>query len=131
MGFQEFDQLYKRTVFKPCLLKELTQEEKKKALESLIFIKEKRDGTFTCADEKQRGHISKEEAVSPIVLLEAVLLTCVLKAKENRDVAIIDIPNAFAQTEWQGKKVLIKLRRCMAELMVCTNPSLSLWKMEK
>ena len=40
-GFQEFDQLHKRTVLKPRQPKELTQEEKQKALESLIFIKER------------------------------------------------------------------------------------------
>ena len=38
--------------------------------------------------------------------------------------AIIDIPNAFVQAEWQGDTVLMKLRGCMVELMVCTSPSL-------
>ena len=42
--FKEFDQLYKRTVFQPKKVSELSEEEKKKMLESLIFIKEKRDG---------------------------------------------------------------------------------------
>ena len=99
-----------------------------KALESLIFIKEKRDGTLkgrTCTDgRKQHGHVSKEDAASPTVSLEAVLMTCVLEAREKCDVAIIDIPNAFVQVEWQGETVLIKLRGRMAELMVQTSPSL-------
>ena len=34
----------------------------------------------------------------PTITTEAVLLLCIINAKEERDVAIIDIPNAFIQT---------------------------------
>ena len=68
--------------------------------------------------------MKKEDAVSPTVSLEAVLLTCVMEAKENRDVAIIDIPNVFVQTNWTGNKVIMKLRGKLAELMVRTSPAL-------
>jgi hypothetical protein len=44
---------------------------------------------------KQRGSIEKTEASSPTAALESVLLTAVIDAKEHRDVAVIDIPNAF------------------------------------
>jgi hypothetical protein len=47
---------------------------------------------------KQRDYISKEDASSPTVATEAVLLSCIIDAKEGRDVAVIDIPNAFIQT---------------------------------
>ena len=50
------------------------------------------------------------------------MLTCVMEAKENRDVAIIDIPNIFIQTDWTGEKVIMKLRGMLAELMVRTSP---------
>jgi hypothetical protein len=33
-----------------------------------------------------------------------VLLTCIVDAKEERDVAVIDIPNAFIQTEVEDEK---------------------------
>ena len=63
-GFKEFDQLHKRTMFQPKKVSELSDEEKKKALESLIFIKEKRDGMLkerTCADgRKQCSHVKKK-----------------------------------------------------------------------
>ena len=126
--FKEFDQLHKRTVFQPKKVSELSEEEKKKALESLIFIKEKRDGMLkgrTCADgRKQCSHVKKEDAASPTVSLEAVLLTCVMEAKEERDVAIINIPNVFVQMDWTGEKVIMKLRRRLAEFMMRTSSGL-------
>jgi hypothetical protein len=47
---------------------------------------------------KQQDYISKEDASSPTVATEAILLSCIIDAKEGRDVAVIDIPNAFIQT---------------------------------
>jgi hypothetical protein len=34
---------------------------------------------------------------------EAVLLTCIIDAEEGRDVAVVDIPNAFIQTKTEDK----------------------------
>ena len=45
-----------------------------------------------------RELISNQEAFSPTAALESVLITSVIDAFEERDVAIIDIPNAFIQT---------------------------------
>jgi len=42
---------------------------------------------------KQRGYIMKEDASSPTVSSEAVMLTCIVNANENREVAIVDIPS--------------------------------------
>ena len=46
---------------------------------------------------KQRGFISKEEASSPTACTEAIMLTSVVDAKDKRDVATVDIPNALLQ----------------------------------
>jgi hypothetical protein len=46
----------------------------------------------------QQDYLSKEEASSPTAATESVLLMSVVNAMENRDAAIIDIPNAFIQT---------------------------------
>jgi hypothetical protein len=35
---------------------------------------------------------------------EAVMLMCVVDANENREVAIVDIPNAFVQTVVEDEK---------------------------
>jgi hypothetical protein len=40
----------------------------------------------------------KEDASSPAVSSEAVMLMCIVDANGNREVAIGDIPNAFIQT---------------------------------
>ena len=47
---------------------------------------------------KQRDHIDKTDATSPNAALKYVLLTATIYAKEGRDVAIVDTPNAFART---------------------------------
>jgi hypothetical protein len=67
-----------------------------------MFLKEKRDGSLkgrtVAGGNNQRDYISKEDASSPTVATEAVLLSCIIDAEEGRDVAVIDIPNAFIQT---------------------------------
>ena len=75
---------------------------------------------------KQRGHIDKTNATSLTAALESVLLTSTIDAKEGRDVAIIDIPNAFVTTRIEDKKdiVIVRLRGKLAELMVATVPEI-------
>ncbi len=69
---------------------------------------------------KQQGYITKEDASSPTVSLKAVLLTYVVDAKKNRDVAIVDIPNAFIQTivEDEKDKALICIHGQLVDIFV-------------
>ena len=46
-----------------------------------------------------RQHYTCQEATSPTVLLESILITGVIDAHEGRDVMSADVPNAFIQTE--------------------------------
>ena len=96
----------------------MTQSEKEKALESLIFLVEKKDGKIKarhCANgSKQRQWIRSDEAASPTVMTKSVLLTAAIEAKERRDVATFDIPNAFIQTmvdetDEQGDRIIMKI----------------------
>src|SRR5210317_1045814 len=93
----EMEQLHMRDTFKPVLPSNLTPEKKKEVLESIMLLKQKRDGTIkgrNCDDgRKQREFTSKEKAASPTVKLESVFLTSVIKAHKGRDVATVDIPN--------------------------------------
>lgn len=127
-AFEEMNQLHKRGCFDPKDASKLTQEEKRKALESLIFLTEKRDGRVkarTCANgSKQREWMSKEDTSSPTVNLQSIFLTCAIEAHEDREVAIVDIPNAFPQTPHEGEKVIMKIRGELALLLVKTNPEL-------
>jgi hypothetical protein len=95
-------------------------------LESHMFLKEeKRDGKIkgrtVAGGNKQRDYISKEDASSPTVATESVLLSCIIDAKEERDVAVIDIPNAFIQTrilEEEKDMAIIKIRGVLVDILV-------------
>jgi hypothetical protein len=73
-----------------------------------MFLKLKRDGKIKgrtiAGGNKQCDYISKEDDISPTFATEAVLLSCIIEAEEHRDVAIVDIPNAFVQTRVENEK---------------------------
>jgi hypothetical protein len=98
----EMKQLHFRNMFKPKHWSELSMTQCQTVLESHRFLQEKRDGSLkgrtVAGGNKQRDYISKEDASLPTVATEAVLLSCIINAKEERDVAVINIPNAFIQT---------------------------------
>ena len=97
-------------------------------LESHLFLKEKRDGTIkrrtVAVSNKQRGYISKEDASSPTVASYSVLLSFIIDAEEGRDVAVIDIPNAFIQTRIEDDKymAIIKIRGILVDILVDLAP---------
>ena len=62
------------------------------------------NGASVAGGNKQVEFISKEEAGSPMVATEVVLLSCVIDAQEHRDVATIEILNAFIQTRFEKIK---------------------------
>ena len=70
--------------------------------------------------------ITKEDATSPTVALKSVLLMATIDAAEGRDVATIDILNAFIQTRLDddSDKVIMWLHRKLAELMVEVAPEI-------
>ena len=103
-AFKEMKQLHDRVCFEPIDKKTLAATEAKRVLESLIFLAEKKvDQSVkarTCANGKpQRQWSDKEEKSSPTVSIASVFLTSMIEAKENRDVATVDVPNAFIQTD--------------------------------
>ena len=120
---KELSQLHNRQVFKPVRLSELTQKEKQRAMNSLIFLTEKRDGTIkarACANgSTQRSYIEKHEAASPTVSTEALLTTAVIDAKQNRDIITLDIPNAFVQTPMpkSQQRVIMRINGLLVEYL--------------
>jgi hypothetical protein len=108
----ELNQLHIRKVLKPEDADNLTRDEKKGALQHLMFLKQKRCGRIKgrgCADgRKERDHTAKDEATSPTVAIESVLLSCTIDAKERRDVATADTPGAFMQVD-MDEDVCMKL----------------------
>ena len=116
-ALKEMEQLHERNVFDPVKVDDITTSEKKRALESLIFLTEKKDGTIkcrTCANgSTQRGYVGRDEAASPTAITESIILTAVIDAKEGRDILIADVPNAFVQTgiepKEKGERVIMKI----------------------
>jgi alpha-L-arabinofuranosidase len=107
---------------------ELIQQEKRRAMESLIFLVEKNDGRImarTCANGSiQRNYIEKEETTSPTALTEAIIITAAIEADENRDVMTVDIPNAFVQTKMENKeeRVMMKIKGPLVDMLVKIEP---------
>ena len=77
----------------------MSENEKKKAQEALLFLTEKRDGTvkgcMVYNGKPTHEWLSKEDSASPTVSLESLFLPSIIDAKEGRDVMTCDIPNDF------------------------------------
>ena len=101
-------ELHFRNAFKPKHWRELTHTQRQTVLETYMFLKETRDGEIkgraVAGGNKYCDYISKEDASSPTVATKAVMLSCIIDAYEERDVAVIDIPNAFIQTQVEYEK---------------------------
>ncbi len=114
-------------MFEPKSADEMTDNDKKKALASLIFLKEKRNGDIkarSCANgSKQREYIAKEEAAAPTVALESVFITAAINAKEHWKVVTINIPGAFLHAGNEDY-VIMKMVGTLAERMVKMNHKL-------
>ena len=110
--YRELQQLHQRKVGEPRDATKLSIKQKKNALGYLMFLKQKRTGQIKgrgCADgRKQRHNTPKDDASSPTVATESVLLSCVIDAKEQRDVATVDILGAFMQGD-QDETVHMRL----------------------
>ncbi len=59
---------------------------------------------MVAGENTQRGHVTKEESSSPTVSTKAVLLTSIVNAHKSRDIAVIDILNAFIKTKVDDAK---------------------------
>ena len=130
-AIDEMRQLHDRECFIPIDINKLDEKARRTAMESLIFLVEKRDGRIKARNvadgSKQRTWMSKEEAASPTVALESVMLSAVIDAKEEREVAVVDIPNAFIQTENERlqdhhKKDILKVKGRLADMLIMIAP---------
>ena len=101
--------------------KPLTTAQKREALGYLMFLKRKRSGKIKargCADGRpQRAYIPQEDARAPTISTEAVFMTAVIDAMENRTVAVVDIPGAFMQAD-MDPGVYMRIDGAMAELLM-------------
>jgi len=120
---QELTQLYLHNTFEPLHQKNLSSVEHRSALESHLFLKEKRDATvkgcMVAGVNKPRGTINKVAAP------ESLMLTAAIDAVEGPSVAIYDIPNAFVQTNVTPTILWVKL---FLEAQSCTTGNTILYQ---
>ena len=106
----ELSQLYKRGVFIPVDVTSLTQQEKARAMESIMVL---------ANGSTHRSCITKDQAASPTATTESVLIKATIDAKQGRDIMIADIPNAFVQTDIPTKnyqeRIKMKIRGIIVE----------------
>ena len=105
---KELTQMHDMNVFCLIEVESLTYDKKKKALSSLMFLKEKRDSlvkAHMCADGRKQkdGTWAKQDMTSPTVATELVFITAIFDTHEGRDVACFDIPGAgyYHGPQWQ------------------------------
>ena len=66
----------------------------------------------------------KSDGTAPTVSTDSVLITAAMEAGERRDVATLDIPGAFLNTDLDDEDTIMLLRGRMVELMVQIDPKL-------
>jgi hypothetical protein len=122
----EVEQIHMQNIFVPKHWDELTPKQKGSVLESFIFVKHKKSGVdkarLVINGAQQHDHVTKEEASSLTAYTESVILTSIVDAKEGRDVATVDIPNAFAQMvitdAHKDYRVIARIRGRLVEILV-------------
>jgi hypothetical protein len=126
-AFKEMKQLHDMDTFFPRDPRTLTREERVRALSSLIFLKEKRNGDVKsrkCINgAPQRAYIRNEDASSPTVHTDSVFIQGAIDAFEEREAATCNLPGAFLHTVIDEKVIMI-LHDELCDLMVKVNPSL-------
>ena len=130
-AMKEMKQLHDRDCFGPLDISTLTPTERKRALESFMFLVEKKDGTVKARTvgngSTQRQWMGKEETSSPTVTTTSVFMTAVIDAQERRSVATADVPNAFIQTKLReldkdGQRYVLKIRGELVDMLVQIAP---------
>ena len=128
-AYGEMKQLHQRKAFAPVDVSSLSEQERRRYLESIIFLVEKNDkrvkARMVANGSTQRVYMSKDDAASPTVMNESILLTGTIDAKEHRDVMTADIPNAFIQTNIEtvnNERVIMKIKGSLVDMLVEMDP---------
>ena len=133
---RELDQLHKRNCFSPVDRDSMTEEELEREQPGIMLVTEKErekdpdkriKGRFVYDGSGTRDWISREDAASPTVSMESLVLTSVIDAKEERDEMTADVPNAFIQANMpeieDGKeRVIMKITGVMVDILIKLAP---------
>ena len=130
----ELTQIDDFETYKPIHKHELSEQDRRDALESMIKVTEKRadeeghrkiKSRMVADGSKQRSYegYEKSDGSSPTARTDSVIMTGVVDAHERRNIAIIDVENAFLQSE-NDQRIIMAIRGKTAELLVRLNPAL-------
>ena len=130
-AYKEVRQLNNRDTFKPLAIREMTPQEKRKAMEALLFLAEKQNGTIKGRQvyngKPTQEWLSKEDAASPTVSLESIMLLAAIDAHKKRDNMTVDIPNAFIQMPLEqsdgNKQTIMKITGVLVDMLVSIDPT--------
>ena len=115
-AFKEMKQLHNIIMFEPIKLAGLNSLERKRAMESLIILLERRNKTIktrTCANRStHREYVDREDVASLTKTTDSIIITSIIYAKQGRAIMTADIPNAFVQIDidQSGKKMIRKIK---------------------
>jgi hypothetical protein len=122
---KEFAQLEALDVYESVDPESLSKEQRHNALRAINLIKEKRDGVLkgrTVADGRaQRSLYPKSQTASPTVGTDALLLSIMIDAYENRDVATADVVGAYLKA-FMDDYVLMKFTGDSVDILCKLNP---------
>ena len=131
-AMKELQQMLERNCWTPVLVSKLSPEERRKAVDSMMLLAEKNDGTIkgrhVYQGSQTRDWMTREETASPTASLEAITTTCVIDAFEGRDIMTCDIPNAFIQTAIPNVKegearMTMKITGIVVDYLVALDPN--------
>jgi hypothetical protein len=126
----EMDQLHGRSCFTQIPIAEMTQIERRKAQQALMFLVENRDGTLkgrmVYIGKPTREWLLREDSASPTAALESIMLTAAIDTHDERDVMRCNIPNAFIQAIMPevkdgDKRVMMKITGVLVDMLVKLN----------
>jgi hypothetical protein len=127
------DQLHRRSCFTSKSIAKMTQLERRKAQQALMFLGEKQGGTvkgrMVYNGKPTREWLFREDSASPTGALESIMLTAVIDAHEERVVMTCNIPNAFIQALMPevkdgDERVMMKITGVLVNMLVELNPEL-------
>ncbi len=76
---------------------------------------------------KQPNYITNEDVSSPTVTAKVVMFILVIDAQEDRDIAVVDILNAFVQTvvdeEDAHHCMIVRTRELLVNILVSPAPN--------
>ena len=92
------------------------------SLSDMMFLKLKSDDVTIkgrgCTDgRKHQDWISKEDTSSPTLYSKGLILLCMTDEMEGWEVATVDIPGAFLQTDYDKEDIHIKQEGDMVTLL--------------